>query len=131
MIPREQLPQIPKDKFDEFGKFLEDNGVKYAYARVPVKNLKPIQAQVNREKVEAMKKEPETETIPIIISREGLILDGHHRFLAQKEKNPNAKAFCLVAACSIKDLVKLGHKFEHSFTKSVQEATTYSSYFEV
>jgi hypothetical protein len=92
---------------------------------VPVKFLKPIQSEVNRKKIENFKQNPDKLANPIIVSKGGYILDGHHRFLAAKELDPNTRIPALVARCGIKQLIELGHEFDGSFTRTVYESTTY------
>jgi hypothetical protein len=121
MIPRHMLPQIPGDQLDEFREFLEGNGIKTTLKKLPANRLKPIQSEVNREKVDSFKANPEKLAQPIVISKGGFVLDGHHRWLAQKELDPTAKMVCIVCDCSIRQLVEMGHSFEGSFTKSVSE----------
>lgn len=126
-IPRHMLPQIPSEKYDEFQDFLRGNGVAVKLLPISVTVLKPIQAHVNREKIDKFKDDPTALSKPIIVTKGGLILDGHHRFLAAKELDPNAKIPCIVAMCGIKQLVELGHEFDGSFTKTVHEWTEWGS----
>lgn len=121
MIPRHLLPQIPGDQLEEFRKFLEGNGIATRLKRLSAKDLKPIQSEVNREKIEDFKAHPEKLAEPIVVSKGGYVLDGHHRWLAQKEIDPDRKMLCIVCECSIKQLVEMGHSFEGSFTKTVHE----------
>lgn len=125
MIPRHLLPQIPSDQYEEFKEFVVGNGVPMKLMFVPVSKLKPIQSEVKREKVDNFKANPDKLANPIIINKDGLILDGHHRFLAAKELDPNAKLPCFVAFCDLKRLIELGHEFEGSFTRTVDESTIY------
>lgn len=126
-IPRHLLPQIPSDQYAEFQDFVVGNGVPMKLAFVPLDKLKPIQAHVNREKIESLKNNPEKLANPIIINKDGLILDGHHRFLAAKELNPTGHIPALVAQCGLKKLIELGHEFNGSFTRTVTETTIYSN----
>jgi hypothetical protein len=133
MIPRHALPQIPKEKYKDFIKFLEENGIKVSLVVVDTESLKPIQAHVNREKVDSFKKKPSALKLPVIISQGGLILDGHHRWIARLElagdnTSPYMDTVCIMAHCGIKKLVEMGHEFEGSFTKSVFESTIYGRY---
>jgi hypothetical protein len=124
-IPRHLLPQIPKDEQDNFREFLEGNDVKTTLKRIKASALKPIQSEVNQEKVDQLKKEPQALAEPIIVSKGGYLLDGHHRWVAQKELDPDAKMLCIVCECSIRQLVELGHEFDGSFTKTMKEWMIY------
>lgn len=125
MIPRHLLPQIPKDKYKEFIEFLQDHEIRVQVGKVLVSQLRPIQAHVNREKVESLKDDiQKAKNSPIIVSKDGLILDGHHRYIAMKEMG-FPKMAAIVCWCPIKELIELGHQFDGSFTKTVYETTIY------
>lgn len=125
MIPRHLLPQIPKDQYKEFVEFMDDKGIKVKALLLPVKALKPIQAHVNRKKVDKLKKDKSALDTPIIISKGGFILDGHHRWLAQTELDGNGRIACIAVFVPLKDLIRLGHAFDGSFTRTVYEVTRY------
>jgi ParB-like nuclease family protein len=122
-ISRHLLPQIPGDKLAEFRSYMENKGIDCEMAMKPVKSLRAIQKHVNREKVEHLKKNlKDAFKNPIIISKGGWILDGHHRWLAVMEVDPEAEILCEIFFCTINELIALGHKFEFSFTQDVKEA---------
>ena len=107
-IPRAEMPQLkgnaipgtpaddlPKDKNGEvdteaaFKKALEASGAKMTPKKIDASTLKATQSQLVGAKVAgmtaALKKEPNHEAItaPIFVSKDGYILDGHHRWAAQ------------------------------------------------
>lgn len=125
MIPRHALPQIPKEKYKEFIDFLKNRGIQVTITWVDNKKLKPIQAHVNRGKVDHFKNTSSARKIPVIASQGGRILDGHHRWIANTELDPNGKTACILVKCDIKKLVELGHEFDGSFTRTVYECTIY------
>lgn len=125
MIPRHLLPQIPKEKYAEFVDFVRSTGTPMSAKLIQVSDLKPIQAHVNTSKIDKIKQDKSPLKIPLIVSDDGFILDGHHRWIAAKELNPNGKILCIVVSCNLKDLIKLGHDFDGSFIKTVYEVTTY------
>jgi hypothetical protein len=128
MIPRHFLPQIPSDKYDEFCTFLRGRGVSVRLVRLPVAKLKAIQSEVKREKVDHFKRNPQLLAKPVIVSKSGFILDGHHRWLAQMELDPKGYLLTLECDCSIRQLVHLGHEFDGSFVKTVHEGAMYGLY---
>lgn len=125
MIPRHLLPQIPANQLDEFRDFLNGHGIRTKLHRLPVESLKPIQKHINRAKVEALKDDPMKLKNPLVVSKGGYVVDGHHRWVAEKELDEFKKVTCLQCFCSVKELVEFAHQFEGSYTKSVYEATTY------
>lgn len=128
MLPRHKLPQIPKEKFEEFRNYMLEQGVVVEFKRLPIIKLKPIQQHINREKVEGMKENQSALSIPLIVSQKGYILDGHHRWIAKRELDENGMAVCLWCNCPIRKLIEMGHEFEFSHTKTVYENSLLLTY---
>lgn len=124
-IPRHLLPQIPKDKIQEFQKFLESKGIKSRRTRMPVTWFLPIQKHVNQEKVDSLMNEPDKISVsPNIATSEGYLVDGHHRWVAAR-KLKMEDLDSVVCDCNLKDFLKVAHQFDHTYVKSVHELTTY------
>jgi len=85
-ITRKDMPQVRGKDTNELLKTLADSGVAYRRGKVAVVNLKPTQEDGIRSKVDAIASSiSRGERLhPIVVSREGWILDGHHRWLAVK-----------------------------------------------
>ena len=106
-IPRSEMPQfkgkatpgsradgMPVDKDGEvdtepiFKKMLEEKGIKVVQTEVPADKLKATQKDLVGAKVVgmmgALEKDPNHEkiTAPIYVSRDGFVIDGHHRWAA-------------------------------------------------
>lgn len=85
-IDRKQMPQIPDQHRDDFVKYMRDAGVGVTDAHVDPKSLKPTQSNFAGPKVGAILR-----TIrktgwpgnPILVTSDGYILDGHHRWAAK------------------------------------------------
>jgi len=88
-IERKDMPQIKGKDTPELLKTLADSGIAYRRGEVAVNRLKPTQEDGIPSKVDAIASIiSRGETLhPIVISREGWILDGHHRWLAVKKVN--------------------------------------------
>jgi hypothetical protein len=107
-IPRAEMPQLkgkaipgtpadklPKDNKGEvdtealFKEALKQSGAKMTAKKVDASTLKATQSQLVGSKVagmtDALKKDPTNPgiTAPIFVSKDGYILDGHHRWAAQ------------------------------------------------
>src|SRR5574338_942402 len=116
MIPRQKMPQIPANKIHEFKEFLISHNVITDFQQLRVGSLKPIQRDVNKEKIQTLMS-PESEDAlvqPLVVSEDGFIMDGLHRAIAQAALDPNGVVMCLVAKAPIRDLIQLGHDFEGS-----------------
>ncbi len=72
----------------EFVNYLQKKGVEVSDAKIPATELKSTQNQLVGQKVagmyEALKKDPNIKGIraPIFVSKDGYVLDGHHRWAA-------------------------------------------------
>jgi hypothetical protein len=124
MLPRNALPQIPNNKVEEFCEFINGQDIDIVRGKVDTDKLKPIQSEVNMDKVKNMLSDTAALDKPMIISKDGGILDGHHRWIANK-MNENDKVNVIKCNCSMRDLIELGHEFDGSFVKSIKEMTEY------
>lgn len=87
-IERKNMPQVKGKDIDEVLKIFDDCGIKYEQGKVKCGDLKPVQEDFIPEKLESLKKKIQEEdwvTHPLFVSKEGQILDGHHRWLAYKQ----------------------------------------------
>lgn len=87
-IRREVMPQIRQCDLKVAMRELKDSGVGVFYKSSPIGILQPTQENYSQEKVDSMK-ESMTEPFnidPIIVANDGAIVDGHHRWLAAKQK---------------------------------------------
>lgn len=82
MVPRSQMPQI-NDRPD-FLNYLRQAHVSFLKQEVSVDSLKPLQSFVDRTKVKKFTIK-HIYKVPIIISKDNYILDGHHRYFAALE----------------------------------------------
>lgn len=144
-IPRKEMPQLKGKPVDgswgaknlakndkgeidgeaAFKKHLESKGVKMSKGSVPASELKATQNQLVGAKIagmlQALKKDPKHEgiTAPIFVSKDGYILDGHHRWaamvgldMADGVKDP-VKMDVVKVDMSIEDLVDETNKFSN------------------
>ena len=126
-IPRHLMPQIPKESLPKFIRYIHDNGVSVSKKTLPINKLLPVQKHVNREKVDSFKqdfKEKGNKWPPLLITSQGFIIDGHHRWLAAKELGQK-RIECIICDCPLLKFLKLSHGFDGSYTRTVREVTTY------
>ena len=81
------MPQVRGKDTPELLHTLADNGIAYRRGEVAVNRLKPTQTNGIPSKIDAIASTiTRGDTLsPIVISRDGWILDGHHRWLAVKK----------------------------------------------
>jgi len=87
-IERKDMPQVKGKDVDEVLKIFDENDIGYEQGNAKCSDLKPTQEDYIPEKLESLKKkiqETDWVTHPLFVSKEGKILDGHHRWLAYKE----------------------------------------------
>ena len=119
-LPRDQMPVIPSDSASvhEFAQMLADGGVKASEEDIDPRELIATQNQLDGVKVGGMVagfksgKRPET---TIVVSRDGSILDGHHRWAAETVlalDTPGSKIHILRCDVDIDTLVTLGRDYD-------------------
>ena len=97
-IPRKEMPQIKGACYDDFKAWLGTQGIKYDEKFITPKFLYASQKHLNIEKVIAIirgKKYLDKNGKPVISTKDGYVLDGHHRVLAARTKNAQIKTLCV------------------------------------
>lgn len=110
-VPRAEMPQIKAAHRGAMVNFMGARGVTHAEETVSAADLKPTQAEFSREKVARAMASGNGER-SILVSRDGHVLDGHHQWLAARERGEPVKAIRLDAP--IDDLIGLAREFPSS-----------------
>lgn len=92
-IARENMPQLTQDVADKFLHELVTRGVKIESTSMPVGKMKATQREINAEKVNGMVGAVKSGKLnldhgELIVSKDGYILDGHHRWAALAMMDP-------------------------------------------
>jgi hypothetical protein len=150
-IPREEMPQFkgkptpgsPASKMavdssgevdtePVFKKMLKEKGIKTAETEIPSDRLKATQSELVGAKVAGMSKALEKDpnhpaiTAPIYVSRDGFVIDGHHRWAAVTSaaiangKPANMKV--IVIDMDIKDAIPMANKFAEEIGVAAKKA---------
>lgn len=91
---REQLPQLGKeDDFNSFSNFCKTFGTRISKKSFKARDLNPSQNEIDFDKVVNIVQDY-TQTNPpavqpIVVDKDGYIIDGHHRWAALMYMNPN------------------------------------------
>lgn len=116
-IPRAKMPQLSDEVTDKFIQALRDRGIKIEEGIEHVGNLKATQGEINAEKVTGMitaigegKYDPSGK--PFIVSRDGYVLDGHHRWASMLLLDPDNRMKVMKVDMDAKDLVNEANSFE-------------------
>lgn len=115
-ISRSQMPQI-KD-FARFKKFLNDRGIKVGKTRKRIGDLKMTQNEINKDKVFKLMLQYRKDNKrtrggvdfpgnPPVISSDGYVLDGTHRFVAMFNINKHAYHNFTIVDMPIRELYEL------------------------
>jgi len=140
-IPRDQMPQfkgkpVPGSKAEKmplnkdgevdtepvFREMLKEKGITTTQTEVPADKLKATQSELGGDKVigmmGALEKDPNHPSItgPIYVSRDGFVIDGHHRWAAiaaynAKYPDKQIPMKCEVIDKDIKDAIPMCNKF--------------------
>jgi hypothetical protein len=117
---RKEMPQIEGKNIPKFLDYLKSNGVKFIETSVESKSLKPTQNQFNQDKIQGM-----IDTIdqkkqnPIMVSKDGYVLDGHHRWLAHY--NLGRKMPIIRIDLKVDDALDKMHDFPLSIKRGLAE----------
>ena len=119
-IEREKLPQILQKDLPQFINFLKHEGVNVTLGRVNPNKLHPLQNELNVDKVKALSsKLPEIKDQPLLISKEGMIIDGHHRWAALRESD--TPAMVIKINLPLSEAVFKIKEFDKSFSREITE----------
>jgi len=97
-IPRKLMPQINDAK-----KFAKNIKMKYnvesEFTNAPMRDFRPSQNEINRDRVNSVIdaiKNNKLNNNPLVVSQDGYIIDGHHRWAAYKKLHPGKHVPVLV-----------------------------------
>ena len=122
-IDRKDMPQIKSKDLKDFFLFLKKNGVKTIKKSMDATKLKATQGQFDKGKIKKAIDDISTGSMPdkpIMVSKDGYVIDGHHRWLAYY--NMNRKIDVYEANVDSKRLIELMSEYPKSFTKNLYEA---------
>lgn len=110
-VPRAAMPQIKAEHRGAMTQFMKARGVTHQQETVPADSLRPTQAEFSPGKVrKALGFDGGDRSI--LVSSDGYVLDGHHQWLAKREKGEAIDVIRFDAP--IADLVELANEFPSS-----------------
>ena len=110
---RKEMPQIGAAA--SFMKYLRDNDIESQRTKVDPNDLRSSQMEFDNDKVESLRMNPSKN--PIIVSNDGHILDGHHRWLADQKEGRKTDA--VVCNMPILDLLYHAKHYSKNLTEEV------------
>ena len=123
-ISRADMPQIKSNLVPEFIKWLQDSGVRVSKKTVRAADLKPTQREVNMGKVQKLAHPKNMAHLrkPVIVSKDGYLLDGHHRWRALVMMDSESTIPAVLVGLKIRDLLDWAHNFEGVNYKDLEAA---------
>lgn len=130
MVPRLEMPQIDSTSREGLLDWLKQTaGIDNEWVDLSTADLNPVQSQVNMDKIQAMRMNPEVANKPIIVSNDNYVLDGHHTWMANHLNGNTQKCIRLGApATQCLDMMK---QYPKSFTKGINENMIKEDSFEM
>ena len=127
-LSRMELPQIKSTDVPEFIEWLDEKGTDSLKTSMEVGELTPVQKEINLEKTDSMAAKHEEGEIdlstgkPVMVSNDEYLVDGHHRWYALRELDPNNRLDVVIIDAPILDLISLMKQFpKTSYKKPVDE----------
>jgi len=121
-IPRAEMPQIRSYDVKEFVDSLKEKGIDVDKKKIRAGKLKPTQLELNPEKVAALKGKPSAADKRIIVSNDGFIMDGHHRWAGVLADDPDNKIRAYKVDLPMKELLKEARAFPKATKQDIKEA---------
>lgn len=123
---RDEMPQIPEERFDEFLSFCKSHGVHSDRLPMPCGLLKSGQKAIDPEKAVKMSRLADLKELltRTLVSEDGTLLDGHHRWAALVIKgDPAAMMDCVKLHAPFADCLRLARQFlgDATFAASTPE----------
>lgn len=121
-IARHLMPQIQSNDVQAFIDKLKSEGIKVTQSKIGVNTIKAVQGEFNKEKILAMMQKDLSKSKPVIVSQDGFIVDGNHRWLAELNKNFKSKIDAIIIHLNIMDVIQQARLFDKVFYKQVHES---------
>lgn len=132
-IPRSKMPQIQSDRVQGFLRHLRSLGVDVQTGEAKVRDLRPTQKHLNQDKVDSFADGalPDHKLrLPVIVSSDSRILDGHHRWAALHQRDPENTIKVHRVAVPMRRLLELARRYSGATTKNLRESMTLSELVE-
>ncbi len=119
-VPRDRMPQVKAEHRGALVNFLNARGIAHNEEMVPASSLLPTQAEYSPARVAKAAERTEGDRA-ILVAADNHIIDGHHQWLAAKEKGEDIRVIRLNK--EVQDVLLAAHEFPSSFTEDSQAAS--------
>lgn len=116
-LTRSQMPQF--DSQDKLTKALNSSGIKFTIDSTKLADLRLTQSEINKTKVfklmRKIKSNGTNSMPPIVVSNDGYVLDGSHRFVAKYNRSKKGSIPTITVDSSALDFISLVKNNSASF----------------
>lgn len=119
---RALMPQIKGSEMAKFLNYLKDKDIDYRTKKLPVKDLRATQSEFDLTKVDQMI--GERSDVKIVVSNDGYIMDGHHRWLADYNTDKESKISSIVIDLPILELLRVAKEYSGTEYRPVSKTIT-------
>lgn len=113
---RSMMPQLGPTY--DFLNNLKKHNVKYDHVTVDPNELRSSQSEFNHDAIRSIMDEPKKTKSSIVISNDGYVLDGHHRWIADYNKGNHTKA--IKVDLPILELIRKTKTFDNTQYKDIK-----------
>ena len=110
-IPRKYMPQFRSaEDVRKFTKFIRKAyNIKSVKTTRKVRQLTPSQSEISRKRINSLIAEPHNILkkiqVPLVVSKDNFIVDGHHRWAAYRLKKPKTSLPVIAINAPVKDIL--------------------------
>jgi hypothetical protein len=125
---RNAMPQINHSDMSKFRLHLNQHGISSSTEVVPATSLGATQAEFSTDKIKSLMHPDSADILrkPILVSQDNYVLDGHHRWLANYNKDTDATQNIIRLNAGIHALVPLAKMFPGAERRDINEETNLS-----
>lgn len=107
-IARVDMPQIKSPLVPAFIAELRQRGIACEEAIIPATSLRASQRELHEQNIQALLGKPESLDKIILVSKDGFVLDGHHRWAANArlQRDQRCMQIDLGAAAALEEMAK-------------------------
>ena len=120
-ITRDEMPQIDGKDIPAFLKHVKNSDRDYEKCSIPAKDLKPSQSELDTDKAADIWKNDKAHEHPIVVSQDNYVLDGHHRWLAVQQNEPESEMKCIKLGDNAKPALELMHNFKKVKVRDIED----------
>lgn len=120
-ISRDEMPQIDSEHVGEFLEYLKNGRCEFEEVQLMARSLAPSQNELDTDKADDMYKDKECLKIPLFVSEDNYVLDGHHRWLAMDRNEPGGMLNCIRMKKPAKDCIEIMHGFEKTSIRDIED----------